>query len=147
MTEYILAKPKEGQIKDLAHFVVKQIDKLPPIADNEIKKYVHRILENMSAQELIDFNQYKLTYSDSIKEKINQLADVYAEEKFNDWLEIDKIKTEPAWKFETAIIPTRIGNDIGNSLYVHEGDMNGLEEQFILKISSSSNIAFWHRNL
>ena len=31
MTEYILAKPKEGQIKDLAHFVLKQIDKLPPI--------------------------------------------------------------------------------------------------------------------
>ena len=27
MTEYILAKPKEGQIKDLAHFVLKQIDK------------------------------------------------------------------------------------------------------------------------
>ena len=147
MTEYILAKPKEGQIKDLAHFVLKQIDKLPPIADNEIKKYVNRILENMSAQELIDFNQYKLTYSDSIKEKINQLADIYAEEKFNDWLEILKIKTEPNWKFETAIILTRIGKDIGNSLYVHEGDMNGLEEQFILEISSSSNIAFWHRNL
>ncbi len=147
MTEYILAKPKEGQIKDLAHFVLKQIDKLPPIADNEIKKYVNRILENMSAQELIDFNQYKLTYSNSIKEKINQLADIYAEEKFNDWLEILKIKTEPNWKFETAIILTRIGKDIGNSLYVHEGDMNGLEEQFILEISSSSNIAFWHRNL
>lgn len=42
---------------------------------------------------------------------------------------------------------SRIGNDIGNSLYVHEGDMNGLEQQFILEISSFENIAFWHRNL
>ena len=147
ITEFILAKPKEGQIKDLAHFVVKQIDKLPPIADNEIKKYVNRILENMSSQELIDFNQYKLTYSDLIKKKINELADACAEEKFNDWLEIDKIKTQAVWKFENAIIPSRIGNDIGNSLYVHEGDMNGLEQQFILEISSFENIAFWHRNL
>jgi type III restriction enzyme len=147
ITNYILAKPKEGQIKDLAYFVVKQIDKLPPIADNEIKKYVNRILENMSAQELIDFSQYKLTYSDLIKKKINELADACAEEKFNDWLEIDKIKTQSVWKFEHAIVPLRIANDIGNSLYVHEGDMNGLEQQFILEISSFENIAFWHRNL
>jgi type III restriction enzyme len=147
ITQYILAKPKEGQIKDLAHFVIKQIDKLPPIADAEIKKYVNRILENMSAQELIDFSQYKLTYSDLIKKKINELADACAEEKFNDWLEIDKIKTQAVWKFEKAIIPSRIGNDIGNSLYVHEGDMNGLEQQFILEIASFENIAFWHRNL
>jgi type III restriction enzyme len=147
ITQYILAKPKEGQIKDLAHFVIKQIDKLPPIADAEIKKYVNRILENMSSQELIDFSLYKLTYSDLIKKKINELADACAEEKFNDWLEIDKIKTQAVWKFEQAIIPSRIANDIGNSLYVHEGDMNGLEQQFILEISSFENIAFWHRNL
>ncbi|SHL33141.1 DEAD/DEAH box helicase [Flavobacterium xanthum] len=147
ITNYILAKPKEGQIKDLVHFVVKQIDKMPPIAHTEIKKYVTRILENMSPQELIDFNQYKLSYSDLIKKKINDLADTCAEQVFNDWLEIDKIKTEAIWKFEPAIIPSRIANDIGNSLYVHEGDMNGLEQQFILEISSFSNIAFWHRNL
>jgi type III restriction enzyme len=147
ISSYILAKPKEGQIKDFVHFVVKQIDKMPPIADNEIKKYVTRILENMSSQELIDFNQYKLSYSDLIKKKINELADACAEEQFNDWLEIGKIKTQAVWKFEHAIIPSKIGNDIGNSLYVHEGDMNGLEQQFILEIAHFSNIAFWHRNL
>ena len=75
------------------------------------------------------------------------MADGCAEEKFNDWLEIDKIKTQAVWKFENAIIPSQIGNDIGNSLYVHEGNMNGLEQQFILEISSFENIAFWHRNL
>lgn len=147
ITNYILAKPKEGQIKDLVHFVVKQIDKLPPIADNEIKKYVTRILENMSTQELIDFNQFKLTYADMIKKKINDLADLEAETIFMDWIAIKKIKTTPNWKFEPAIIPSKIGNDIGNSLYVHEGDMNGLEQQFIMEISNFDNISFWHRNL
>ena len=147
ISNYILAKPKEGQIKDFVHFVVKQIDKMPPIADNEIKKYVTRILENMSPQELIDFNQYKLSYSDLIKKKIKELADACAEEQFNDWLAVGKIKTQALWKFEHAIIPSKIGNDIGNSLYVHEGDMNGLEQQFILEIAHFSNLAFWHRNL
>ena len=50
-------------------------------------------------------------------------------------------------KFEDAIVPSRIGNDIGNSLYAHEGEMNGLEEQFIREISGFSTISFWHRNL
>ncbi|MDN3677669.1 DEAD/DEAH box helicase family protein [Flavobacterium paronense] len=147
ITEYILAKPKEGQIKDLVHFVLKQIDKMPPIADAEIKKYVTRILENLSPQELIDFNQYKLTYSDMIKKKINDLADIEAEGIFKDWVAIKKIKTMPNWRFETVIIPSKIGNDIGNSLYTHEGDMNSLEQEFIMQISSLENISFWHRNL
>ena len=58
-----------------------------------------------------------------------------------------RLQHKVVWKFETAIIPSKIGNDIGNSLYIHEGDMNGLEEKFILEISNSENIAFWHRNL
>nr|WP_315251720.1 DEAD/DEAH box helicase family protein [uncultured Flavobacterium sp.] len=147
ITEYILAKPKESQIKDIAYQIVKQIDKMPPIADNEIKKYVNRILEDMSAEELQDFLQHKFSYTDLIKKKISDLADIEAEKVFLEWLAIDKITTQGVWKFEPAIIPSKIGNDIGNSLYTHEGDMNGLEEKFILEISNSSNIAFWHRNL
>ena len=147
ITEYILAKPKESQIKDIAHQVIMQIDKMPPIADNEIKKYVNRILEEMSAEELQDFLQHKFTYTDLIKKKINELADIEAEKTFLEWLAIDRITTQGIWKFEPAIIPSKTGNDIGNSLYTHEGDMNGLEQQFIMEIANTSNISFWHRNL
>ena len=138
---------KEDQIKDIAYQVVKQIDKMPPIADNEIKKYVNRILEDMSAEELQDFLQHKFSYTDLIKKKINELADIEAEKTFLEWLTIDRITTQGIWKFEPAIIPSKTGNDIGNSLYTHEGDMNGLEQQFIMEIANSSNISFWHRNL
>jgi len=51
---------------------------MPPIADMRLKKYVTRILENMSPQELIDFNHTNSTYSDMIKKKINDLVDVEA---------------------------------------------------------------------
>jgi len=147
ITAYIVAKPKESQIKDIAYQIVKEIDKMPPISDNEIKKYVNRILENLSGNELLDFLQYKYTYTKLIKDKINQLADLEAEKTFLEWIDIDKITTQPNWKFETSIIPSKTGNDIGNSLYTHEGDMNGLEQQFIMEISNAPNIAFWHRNL
>jgi len=147
ITELILAKPKEGQVKDLAYFVFKQIDNMPPIAESEIKKYIYRILENMSSQDLIDFNRFKFSYSDLIKKKINQLADLSAEETFKDWIQINKIRTAPVWKFKDAIVPPRIGSDYANSLYAHEGEMNGLEETFIREISNSENLSFWHRNL
>jgi type III restriction enzyme len=147
VTEYILSKPKEGQVKDIMHRVVKQIGDMYPIPDSDIKKYVSRILEDMSNEQLRDFLQHSLIYSELIKQKIKELADTHAERIFNEWRTVGKIKAEPAWKFEETIIPTRAGADISNSLYVHEGEMNGLEEEFIRRVAGYPNIAFWHRNL
>ncbi len=147
VSEYILAKPKEGQVKDLMHLVVKQIGDMYPIPDSDIKKYVGRILEDMSAAQLRDFVQHQLSYTDLIKEKIRLLADTHAEVIFNEWIETGKISTLPAWTFKEAIIPVRTSVNISNSLYTHEGDMNSLEQQFIMDVANYPNIAFWHRNL
>lgn len=144
---YMLSKPKEGQVKDLMHIVVKQIGDMYPIPDSDIKKYVGRILEDMSTEQLRDFVQHRLSYTDLIKEKIKRLADAHAEMIFHEWIETGKITTQPAWKFKEAIIPVRTSANISNSLYTHEGEMNSLEEQFILEIANYPNIAFWHRNL
>ncbi|MDQ7948148.1 MAG: DEAD/DEAH box helicase family protein [Pedobacter sp.] len=147
LVDYFLAKPKEGQIKDLAVFIAKRLDKIAQIPEIEIKKYALRILENMSPQELINFNQRKFEFSDLIKQKINDLADVHAEATFDRWSATGKIKLHFDWKFDETIIPGRIGKDIGNSLYAHEGEMNGFEEKFISEVANLPNILFWHRNL
>lgn len=147
LIDYILAKPRENQIKDITHQVIQQIGKIYPIADQHIKKYVTRILENLSSEQLKDFLQRKLTYTDKIKEKISILSDIHAEKQFQELKEVGIIKTKPSWKFSNSIIPNKISGNIGNSLYTHEGDMNSLEEEFILKIAGCSNIVFWHRNL
>lgn len=147
VSEYILSKPKEGQVKDLMQIVVKQIGDMYPIPDADIKKYVSRILEDMSTGQLRDFVQHQLSYTDLIKEKIKLLADAHAEVIFNEWIETGKISTQPAWKFKEAIIPVRTSANISNSLYSHEGEMNNLEQQFIMEVANYPNIAFWHRNL
>ncbi|WP_291150353.1 DEAD/DEAH box helicase [Flavobacterium sp. UBA7680] len=147
VAEYILAKPKEGQVKDIMHRVVKQIGDMYPIPDADIKKYVGRILEDMSTEQLRDFLQHQLSYTDLIKQKIKLLADGHAELIFNEWIDIGKINTQTAWKLPAMIIPVKTSANISNSLYTHEGDMNGLELQFIMEIANYPNIAFWHRNL
>src|SRR5574343_581152 len=130
ITEYILSRPREN-----------------PITDTEIKKYVMRILDSMNSEQLHDILVRKWTYTDKIKLKIRMLADSYAEKRFDDLVKSRKIKVESTWKLPAVIIPGSLGSSIGNSLYEREGAMNGFEEKVIMEIGTSSNIAFWHRNL
>jgi type III restriction enzyme len=147
LIDYILAKPRESQIKDIAHQIIQQIGKIHPIPDQDIKKYVNRILEEMSSEKLRDFLQRKLTYTDKIKQKITSLADLHAEKQFLEMKEVGVINTKPHWKFPKTIVLSETGPSIANSLYTQEGKMNSLEQQFIMEIAGASNISFWHRNL
>lgn len=145
--EYILAKPKENQIKDVAHHIVQLVGNMYPISDPEIRMYVERILNGLTAEQIRDIVSNKWTYSDKIKAKIRQHADRYAEGQFNDFIKVGKIYAEPNWKFPTAIVPGPLGAAIGNSLYEREGLMNNFEIKVITEMASLSNIVFWHRNL
>src|SRR5699024_6054663 len=106
---YILAKPKEGQIRDIAHQLLKIIGDMYPIADQEIKTYISRILEGMNAEQMRDIINNKYSYTRKIKTKIQQLADAYAERQFSDLLKSRKISTAPKLKLKNEIVPGNIG--------------------------------------
>jgi len=147
IVDYILAKPKEGQIKDISHQLVQLLGDMYPIPDQEIRVYIERILNQLNTEQLYDILVRKWSYSDRIKAKIKQHADTYAEGQFNDMIKIRKIVAEPAWGFSELLVPGPLGPSIGNSLYEREGAMNNFETTVITDIASLSNIAFWHRNL
>jgi type III restriction enzyme len=145
--EFILAKPKEGQIKDIAHQLVQLVGDMYPIPDQEIRAFIERILNQLNAEQLQDMLVRKWSYSDRIKAKIRYHADAFAEGRFNDLIKIGKVVTEPTWNFPAMIVPGPLGASIGHSLYEREGAMNNFETSVITDIASLSNIAFWHRNL
>jgi len=147
IAEYILAKPKENQITDITHQMMQIIGNMYPIADQEIKVYIGRILNSMNTEQLRDILVRKWSYTDKIKVKIRQLSDAYAEGRFMDLLKSKKINTKANWKLGNEIVPGKPGSSIGNSLYEREGSMNGFEERVAMEIGTSSNVAFWHRNL
>ena len=147
IAEYILAKPKENQITDITHQVMQIIGNMYPIADQEIKLYLNRILNSFTTEQLRDILVRKWSYTDKIKTKIRQLADTYAESRFQDLIKTQKINTKPNWKLGKEIVPGNTGSSIGNSLYEREGLMNGFEERVAMDIGTSANIVFWHRNL
>lgn len=147
IAEYILAKPKDAQISDVTHQIMQIIGNLYPIPDQEIKKYVGRILNGMNAEQMHDILVRKWSYTDKIRDKIRMLSDSYAEKRFMELIKSKKISTKENWKLKKEIVPGNTGSSIGNSLYEKEGAMNNFEEKVIMEIGTSSNIAFWHRNL
>jgi type III restriction enzyme len=147
LVEYILAKPKENQIKDIARVMVDLIGDMYPLKEDDISKYVERILGEMNTEQLQDFLARKYTYSSKLKIKMKQLADGYAEKKFRELLLSGKIKMQFNFALPEYIVPGRLGSDIANALYEREGDMNNFETKIIAEIASLPNIAFWHRNL
>ena len=147
IAEYILAKPKDGQIVDITYQLMQSIGSMAPIADQEIKVYIGRILNSLNTEQLRDILVRKWSYNDKIKAKIRQLADSYAENRFMDLVKSKRISTKASWKLGNEIVPGNTGSSIGNSLYEKEGSMNGFEERVAMELGTSSNIEFWHRNL
>lgn len=144
---YILAKPAEARLNDVADQVLTRIGDMWPIPDQEIKKYVVRLLEEFSAEQLHDVLTRPMTYTGRIRKKVESLADAYAEQRFKDLLQVGKIITAEQWTFHERIIPGQLGKQISNALYEREGSMNGFEERAISELGALPNIACWHRNL
>ena len=145
--DYILTKPKAGQVKDLVHRMMQLIGNMYPIPDQQIKSYLERILSSFDAERVKDLLAREYTYRDKIRKKIRSLADVYAEKYFETQLSVNKISVEQGFTFKKTIVPGTLGRSLGKSLYEREGSMNGFEERVIAELAALPNVLFWHRNL
>ncbi len=116
-----------------------------PIADQEVKGFVRRILEAMTAEHLHDCIEREYSYRDKIKAKIETLATAHAEEVFFQWLAADRLEMKPSYELPPVIHPIETVQGIPLSLYAAEGKLNSLEEKVINELANLENILFWHR--
>ncbi|WP_332032775.1 DEAD/DEAH box helicase [Kaistella sp.] len=147
LTESILAKPKDSQIRQVSAMIVSKLGDMTPLSDQTLKKYVARIFENLNSEQIIDIihNEYRYIYK--IKEKINGLTDSYAKEKFIQMLDSNEIIVKPNFTFLDSIVPLNPSPAISKSLYQQEDNMNSFEQKMILELASFDNVVFWHRNM
>ncbi|MBP9134683.1 MAG: DEAD/DEAH box helicase family protein [Saprospiraceae bacterium] len=138
---------KESRIKNFTHRIMEIIGNMYPISDSEIKKYIGRILEDFNDQQFSDFANNEYTYTDKIKQKIRTLSDQYAEKKFREYLDTDKVFIKSSFELPKSISPGETSKDITKSLYEKEGKINNFEELVINEIANMNNIAFWTRNI
>lgn len=148
LMEYILdPSRKESRAKNLTAQIMDIIGNMYPITEHEIKKYVHKLVEDFTDEQYHDFLNHHYSYTTKIKEKIKQLSAVYAEQQFRNFLDTDKIFIKANYSFAKEIAPGNTSKDITKSLYEKEAEMNSFEEKVINEIANLSNIAFWTRNI
>ncbi len=138
---------KESRIKTTTRFIMEVIGNMYPIPDKEIEKYINRVLEDFTDEQFTDFYNQKYTYTDKIKQKIKSLSDLFAEKKFKDFLDTDKVFIKPSFQLPKSISPGDTAKDITKSLYEKEGKINDFEARVINEIANMQNIAFWTRNI
>jgi len=147
MTYILDPARKESRVKNFTKRIMDIIGNMYPIPDKEIEKYIKRILEDFKDEQFNDLANNEYTYTDKIKQKIKSLSDIFAEKKFKDFLDTDKVFIKPSFQLSKSISPGDTAKDITKSLYEKEGNMNGFEERVINEIGNMANIAFWTRNL
>ena len=139
---------KDSRVKNFTKRLMDLIGNMFPIPDKEIEKYINRILEDFKDEQFADLAANEYTYKDKIKFKIIALSEQFAEKKFKDLLDTDKVFIKPSFTLAKSITPGEPpAKDITKSLYEKEGNMNGYEERVINEIGNMTNIAFWTRNI
>jgi type III restriction enzyme len=118
-----------------------------PITDQEVKKYVERVIESMSSEQIQDCLERDLAYVAKIKQKISALTGVHAYKEFNNLLDLDSIVTQPQFTFAEFITPSANAPALPKSLYGTEAAMGMFESRVINDIANIEELSWWHRNL
>jgi type III restriction enzyme len=149
LNHIIKSQPPSGQVTSIVARLFSLIGKntFYPIEDNDIKKYLTRIVEVMSAEQRVDCLERDYAYARAIKDKIQGLANEFAAIEFNNWLTTQKVKLQPSFRLPASITPSDNGPAIIKSLYLTERGMNGLEAPVIGKVAQLENVVWWHCNL
>jgi type III restriction enzyme len=138
----------DAKIKGIVKRLMELIKKIDTIADSELQKYLTKVIESLKVDEISELVQHDYMYARKIREKIETLAERYAEEQFNRKLDTEEIIIQDNFHFLTQISPTKVNSAIPKSLYEAEvGYMNDFEKQVIMAIANLDNVLFWHRNL
>lgn len=145
LAEYLIALPTEAKRNQLVQRLYELIGNMYPIADQEVKGYVRRILEGMNAEQLHDCIEREYSYRDKIKAKIDSLATAHGDEVFFQWLAADRLDIKAAYELPPVIHPVETAPAIPLSLYATECKLNSLEAKVINEIANLENIRFWHR--
>lgn len=147
LLDNILSKPKESQISDVSSIIVSKLGDMTPISEQELKKYVSRVFDNLNTEQIRDIVDNDFIYIRKIKDKINSLTQSYAKDRFQILLDANEIIVKDNFTFSDTITPLYPSTPISKSLYEREEKMNNYEQDMILEIESLPNILFWHRNL
>ncbi|MBQ6960993.1 MAG: DEAD/DEAH box helicase family protein [Clostridia bacterium] len=147
LSQYVRSCPPEKRKEECVNQIYKQMNRLDYLSADDLKKYIRRIVEQMSSDEVAQMESSLPSYAYKIKKKIESLLDVYREKLFMEKIVTQEITVEPFYHFPKGISPTSTMLPISKQLYTDEEDVNDFERRVIMAIAGLDNIRWWHRNI
>lgn len=146
LRDYLAQLPPEAKIKSCTAMICGQLNKNNRYATSDINAYVHRIVENMTEDEITAMETAIPVYAKKIQQKIEALEDAYREQQFYRWLDSGKVVCRENYEFPPVITPADTTDSIPYSLYEAEkNDMNNFESRVLDYVVGLKNIQWWHR--
>lgn len=130
--------------KDIIH---RSLNKMDMVDDGELRSYIDRIVDDMDRETLAALEQAPQGFAYRIKKYIEALLDAHYLKTFQNWIEIERIVTEPFYKLPDTIAPLRYTSTFGKSLYQAEEEVNGFEYDMVMALTAMPNVRWWHRNI
>jgi len=146
--EYITKLSPESKITQISQRLAKQIKQIDEISEPAITDYIKNVIKDLNSEKISELTYNESIYVNKIKEKIEQLTDIYAEKKFIEFLDKGNVICKDHFEFHKKISPKNILSGITKNLYVDEGELDSeFEKTVIYAISNLASVVFWHRNL
>ena len=148
LIDTILSKPKESQVNQISSIVVSKLGDMTPISQQELQKYVSRVFDNLSKDQIRDIVDNDFIYVKRIKDKITALTNEYSKDRFfKYYVKTNRVFVKENFTFKSSLSFLSPSTTISKSLYDREASMNSYEQKMIMEVASLDNIVFWHRNL
>lgn len=149
MREHFMNMSDEGKryeaIEQIYQRVIKRINEIP---DSQLKKYIERIVEGFSAEDMLFYHENSYKFAEQVHTKIKHLLEEHRIEKFNTDLETESISVRESYALPDFIFPKEtVTYSISKSLYEEEGKMNSLETRCAERFSGLDSVKWWHRNI
>ena len=145
--EYCNSLPPESRVRQCKDMMFSQLNKMNTVDAAELRAYIDLIVGTMDKAQLAAMEKAPLGYAAKIKAKIELLLTEHYKETFARWLETERIVCRPSYRLPVCIHPMDNTDMIGGSLYQAEEDMNQLEQDLVMELTSLPNVRWWHRNI
>lgn len=137
----------EEQKEKLVNYLVEHIN-TDEIAQPQIRKYVTDIIDYCDRGQVSDIISHKEQALTLFKSKINGVLHKYRKDKFNEWVDMGKVKLRNSFRFPSTISSTNPTTGIPKSLYGKEDKLDSdTEHSVISAVAALENVEFWHRNI
>lgn len=144
---YVDSLPSEKRREACIESIFGQLRRIDCIADSDLRKYILRIVDQMTTDEMVEMESAIPAYTAKIRSKIFALMDEYRRKIFNDKLATHEIFCEPHYSYPKAISPVDTTSLISKSLYRSEANVNDFEYKVILAVAALDSVRWWHRNI